>query len=157
MTKEEKRNLSWKLGEFPTASELADLVEIGVISKEEAREMMFGSAENDKEKIQALEEQVEFLRDLVETLSKNKTQTIIRDWTYDRPVRWYHTPYWRDTVTFMNNAGYKLSDNTAIGSTTGTVNGIATSTTATSGYMRVMDDKDNANNVTLSVNTTDIS
>lgn len=110
MTKEEKRNLTWKLGELPTAGELAELVEADVISKEEAREIMFGAVDNDKEKIQALEEQVDFLRSLVTDLSKRST-TVIRDWTYDRPVRWYNTKYWDNTSTFLASNGMQV-DNT---------------------------------------------
>lgn len=102
-----KKNLTWKLKEMPTGGELADLVETDVITKEEAREIMFGSAENDKEKIKALEEQIEFLRDLVTELSKNKTTTIY-DWTYSRPIRYYNTPYWKDTYTVLCNNGLNL-------------------------------------------------
>jgi hypothetical protein len=102
-----KKNLTWKLKEMPTGGELADLVETGVISKEEAREIMFGSAENDKEKVKALEEQLEFLRDLVKELSKNRTTTIY-DWTYAKPIKYYNSPYWKTTDTILCNAGLDL-------------------------------------------------
>lgn len=112
---------------MPTGGELADLVETGVISKEEAREIMFGSAENDKEKIEALEEQIEFLRDLVKELSKRQTQTVIHDWNYTKPIRYYgNGVYWANTAKTLADSGLKLDTNTVSakainGNTSGTI------------------------------------
>lgn len=102
-----KKNLTWKLKEMPTGGELADLVETGVITKEEAREIMFGTTENDKEKIKALEEQLEFLRSLVTELSKNRTVSHIT-WSYPNPIRYYNSVYWDKTNTVLCNAGMNL-------------------------------------------------
>lgn len=111
MTKK-KKNLTWQLAELPTGGELADLVSEGVISKEEAREIMFGSADNDKETIKALEEQVDFLRELVTELSKNRSQTVIHDWTYPRTLRYYNNggAVWANTVKTLANSGYELGE-----------------------------------------------
>jgi hypothetical protein len=74
--KKEDRNLVWKLGELPNAGELANLVDSEVITKEEAREIMFGSPGSDKDRVKALEDQVELLLGLVKSLS-NRTPQII--------------------------------------------------------------------------------
>lgn len=124
-----KKNLTWKLTELPTAGELADLVDSGVISKEEAREIMFGTAENDKEKIKALEEMIEFLQGVVRDLSKNRsTHTVISTpyvpftHTFHYSDRPYWGQLWMNTNKVLCDAGYNVSSSilsTAGGSTIG--------------------------------------
>lgn len=64
-----RSTLQWKLKKLPTGDEVAKLVEQGIISKEEARTILFQQV-NQNEKVKALEEQVEFLRGVVKDLSK---------------------------------------------------------------------------------------
>lgn len=112
MTKNEKRNLTWKLKDMPSAGELANLVNSEVITRDEAREIMFGNADDDKAKIEALEKMVEFLQGLVENLSKNKTTTYIpyeRTVYIDRTVRPYWDRYWSGTEKVLVNNGMTLT------------------------------------------------
>lgn len=109
MTKKNEKNLSWKLKDLPTASELKDLVDADIISAEEAREMAFGSAESDKEVIKTLQEQIKFLQDMVKELSKNRTvylPTITREIHVQKP---YFEKYWMNTNKVLGDAGYKVT------------------------------------------------
>ena len=79
MTK--KKELVWRLATKPTAHEVTELLSNGIISKEEAKEILFNQKENDSRDIKSLESEIKFLRDLVEKLSKNNNQitTIIKE------------------------------------------------------------------------------
>lgn len=95
------KNLTWKLKELPTASELANMVDSKIISPEEARDMAFGSPESDKDRIKALEEQITLLQELIENLSRRQD---VRYVPYERVItvprrNWEY--YWSNG-TFVN-------------------------------------------------------
>lgn len=130
-----KKNLTWKLSELPTAGELADLVDSEVISKEEAREIMFGSAENDKEVIKTLQDQLEFLQDLVKELSKRNTTTYLPTFTREIHVtRPYYEKYWMNTNKVLGDAGYTLTAG-SVTTTSGTSGSTFYSAGSTSGSL----------------------
>lgn len=120
MKKMTKKNLTWKLKEMPTGGELAELVDTGVISKEEAREIMFGSPENDKEKIEALEKLVDFLQDLVKEMSKNKSDPVYIP--YVKTLEYRPTPYW--DKYWMNTEKVLCESGLNVSTTTTTKNGM---------------------------------
>jgi hypothetical protein len=74
-----KTQLVWRLKEQPTTESLRQLVEDKILTKEEARQILF-SSEEDRDK-KSLESEIKFLRELVEKLSNSKSQivTIIKD------------------------------------------------------------------------------
>lgn len=82
-----KKQLKWRLSELPTGSEVAELVEQEIITKDEAREILFNEqgVDDDADKVKALEEQVKFLQKVVDALSQRKHTTI----TYTTPYTWY--------------------------------------------------------------------
>ena len=90
------KTLNWRLQELPTAGEVADLVSSEVISKEEAREILFSEKDKtqiDNEQIKAYKEQIDFLKGLVTTLSNKTTSGFIGyTYTFTTPKR-----YWNDT------------------------------------------------------------
>lgn len=101
MTKNEK--LVWRLKEQPTTEALQSLVQSGLLTKEEAREILFssekltGSGERDES---SLKSEITFLRELVQKLSESKTKTVevIRDveirytkYPWYEPYQWYCT------------------------------------------------------------------
>lgn len=117
MTKSEKtkKNITWKLKDLPTAGELADLVNNNILTKEEAREIVLGSVDNDKERIKALESLVDFLQGLVTNLSNKNTTTYIpyhRSVYIDSPTRPYWDKYWLKTDKIMCEAGLNISSYT---------------------------------------------
>ena len=114
MTKEQKKKLTWKLKEAPTAEGLASLVEQGILRPEEARDMLLNvtDIESEKEKIKALEKMIEFLQGLVTELAKHKSGTTFVPFTQtvyiDRPVKRYWEPIWMNTTKVLSDSGLKL-------------------------------------------------
>lgn len=90
MTKQKK--IVWKLKELPTGDELASMVEQGILSKEEAREIAVSEEKVDSNALKAKEEEIKFLRDLVDTLARrhNGWTTIYHE--YERLTPKY--PVW---------------------------------------------------------------
>lgn len=88
-------NLKWRLGKLPTVEELLSLINNKLITQEEAKTMLFSSEEEDRDK-ESLQEEIKFLRKLVEKLSENKTTRIIETIKeVERPwSRWeWYRPY----------------------------------------------------------------
>jgi hypothetical protein len=104
-TKNEK-TLSWRLAELPTAGEVAELVDSEVITKEEAREILFKQSSSTDEKVKALEEQLEFLQGLVKTLAQSKSSNTFIPYT-----RTITTPavYWANTSSTIKDSGLTMS------------------------------------------------
>ena len=84
MTKE----LKWRLGKLPTSNEVLELLKEKLITKEEAREILFNEVEGEKEKNEdELKSEIKFLKELVENLSKgNKTKIV-------ETIRYIEKPY----------------------------------------------------------------
>lgn len=91
MTKTTKK-LVWKLKDLPTGDELASLVEQKVITPEEAREIILSEEKVDSNALKAKDEEIKFLRDLVDTLARrhNGWTTIYHE--YERLTPKY--PIW---------------------------------------------------------------
>jgi hypothetical protein len=88
-----KKELKWRLSDLPSGGEVADLVGEGVITKEEARSILFNEGEDKGKKLKELEEEVKFLRDLCDKLAakSNGWTTIVREYHDYRPKypTWY--------------------------------------------------------------------
>lgn len=70
--------LTWRLASKPSLDDVTTLLEKEVITKDEARQMLFSEVDRNGQ-IKALEEQVEFLKDIIDRLSKQPAQTV---WHY---------------------------------------------------------------------------
>ena len=99
-----KTKLSWRLGKLPTPEEVSKLVNDKIITHEEAREILFKS-EEDRDK-SSLEEEIKFLRELVEKLAKSRSQIVevIRE---VQPIYYHSTwtqpyTYWCDGTSGIN-------------------------------------------------------
>jgi hypothetical protein len=85
-------NLKWRLQELPTGGEIADLVERDVITKEEAREILFSpKKDNDEEDVKSLKSEINFLRELVEKMA-NKGSVYV--WPSGGYTHWQHYPWY---------------------------------------------------------------
>ena len=83
----------WRLKEQPTADSLRELVKDGILTKDEAREILFSQETSDGDDIKNLKEEIKFLKDLVERLSKNSRTEIIKQIEYiEKPYKRY--PWW---------------------------------------------------------------
>src|SRR3990167_6816631 len=96
--------LNWRLSKLPTPDEVRELVKDSILTKEEAREILFSSeTEEDRDK-KSLESEIKFLRELVDKLSSNKLSRVaevIKEiqspweiWGWYKSYQW-----WCDTVT----------------------------------------------------------
>jgi len=100
MTKNTK--LVWRLKEQPTPQSLRELVKDGILTKDQAQEILFSLETQEERDVSSLKSEIKFLRELVEKLSssRNRTIEIIRE--IEKPYRrwtWYE-PYdiWCETT-----------------------------------------------------------
>lgn len=89
--------LKWRLGKLPSPEEVTLLLSQSVLTKDEAREILFSLETDEDRDKQSLQEEIKFLRELVERLSKNKPERIVETIRYiEKPYitqGWYH-PYY---------------------------------------------------------------
>lgn len=104
MTKNKKDELIWRLKERPSAEGVSTLVAQGVISTDEARELLFSKKEekDTSEENRALKEQIKFLQGLVETLTRQRSTTTYVPYAYTvkTPSR-----YWDDIGVWCKTTG----------------------------------------------------
>jgi len=90
------KSLKWRLSKLPTPSELTELVSNKIITPAEAKEILLSEEEKTERDVKSLEEEIKFLRELVEKLSDNKSTTIVKQIEYIQPAyrqyNWYR-PY----------------------------------------------------------------
>jgi len=93
------KKLIWRLKEQPTSESLRELVKDNLLTKEEARTILFNLLEeNDRDK-ESLQSEIKFLRDLVEKLaSKSQIITTIRE--VEIPYKNY--PWYSPYITWVN-------------------------------------------------------
>jgi hypothetical protein len=70
--------LKWRLTSAPTLDDVKVMLESGIIDKSEAKQILFSEVNRDGQ-VKALEEQVDFLKDIIDRLSKQPPQQV---WTY---------------------------------------------------------------------------
>ena len=74
--------LKWRLSSLPTPDEVRALVIDEVITKDEAREILFSSETEQERDKKSLEAEIKFLRELVEKLSNQQSTKIIETIKY---------------------------------------------------------------------------
>lgn len=94
-----KNTLKWRLGKLPTSVEVQDLVKADLITKEEARDIMFNNETEEEVDKKSLESEIKFLRELVTKLS-NKS-TIIETIRTIQPT-YTGQPWWNPYVTWCS-------------------------------------------------------
>ena len=88
------KTIIWRLKEQPSSESLRELVKDGILTKEEAREILFSSqTEEDRDK-KSLESEIKFLRELVEKLS-NRSSTRIVEVIKEVEVPWRRWDWYR--------------------------------------------------------------
>jgi len=70
--------LKWRLSQAPTYEQVMDLLDAEVITSDEAKQILFSEV-NSADQTKALDEQVTFLKDIIDRLSKQPPQQV---WTY---------------------------------------------------------------------------
>jgi hypothetical protein len=128
-TMKKDEQIKWRLSKLPTPEELTLLVDKKILTTNEAKNILLSS--EDKKETKELEEEILFLRKLVDRLSNSQTQTIIQtikevEIPIYRNRDWY-SPY----VTWCNNGTVDLSNQLLAGTThTIALNGGGTTTTS---------------------------
>ena len=104
--------LKWRLGKLPTPLEVQGLVNDKIITKEEAREILFNQeTEEDSAKLDSLKSEIKFLRELVEKLTAHSSSRIIEviKEVYRPYEHWpWYQPYYAwcsDTASVDTSAG----------------------------------------------------
>jgi hypothetical protein len=159
MTKNEKKNLIWRLKDQPTAEGIARLVETGVISSEQGYEILINESQTTKKELAAKEEEIKFLRELVDTLANknNGWTTIVKEYRDYRP----HYPTWYASYspiinTITSPAIYATSGYVATGASGGTGSG-STSTSFNSGLFKDKDIMASASSAVLTTSNNKIN
>jgi hypothetical protein len=96
------KKLKWRLSNLPTPLELQELVKNKILTQEEAREILFKEEEVEKDRdLQSFKDEIKFLRDLVETLSKSNRTVVYEHITShypSYPQPWYQPYYYWGTT-----------------------------------------------------------
>ena len=102
------KKLKWRLSTLPTPSELQELVKNKILTQEEAKEILFKEEEVEKERdINSFKEEIKFLRELVDTLSK-QSKSVVYEYIQQRayPPQWtWYQPY----ITWCSNNSLEQS------------------------------------------------
>ena len=89
------KKIVWRLKDKPTAADVSQLVGSGLLAKEEARQILFSEEDEITRDVKSLQEEIMFLRKLVEKMSESKTQIITTIKEIEVPYRRYgwYAPY----------------------------------------------------------------
>lgn len=125
-----KKKIIWRLANRPTSNEIIELMKSGLLTKDEAREILLTEETEEKVSEDSLKSEIKFLRELVEKLSPNNFKSVVETIRYiEKPYKQYgwYSPYnaWCGSgITFLATAG-----STAVTNTTSTMSGTLTSGT----------------------------
>lgn len=121
----DEKILKWKLSEKPTADNILQLVNGGIITKEEAKKIILDEGQVSQSDIEELKGEVTLLRKMVLGLSEKvgKEKEIIRIIEREIPVYkyYYQNPFWRDNIIWANNY---LTTSGSFTTTTGALNNL---------------------------------
>jgi polyhydroxyalkanoate synthesis regulator phasin len=104
---EDEKQLVWKLAEKPSGHVVAELVAQGVITKEEARSILFREEVKQSDEVVALKELVNTLSEMVQELMNRPRDVQFVPYTKVIEVPRRHQPYWINAVG--NTSGITMS------------------------------------------------
>jgi len=113
------KKIIWRLKEQPTSEMLRELVKDQILTKDEAREILFNLQEESERDNESLKQEIKFLRELVEKLSeKQKVIEIIRE--IEKPYRPYN--WWEPYQYWCTNSNQLWAHTTTDASSNGMLN-----------------------------------
>lgn len=116
------KKIKWRLNQLPTPEELRDLVKDKIITQDEAREILFTEETKEDRDVATLEEEIKFLKQLVNKLSEGRVTKIVETIReVEKPYR--HWGWYQPYLTFTSGSSIL---------TTGTYTTNATTTGSTS-------------------------
>lgn len=118
-----EKKLTWKLKELPTADSIGRLVDTGVITPQEARDILFKEEEKQSDEVEALKEMVNTLQEMVKDLMNRDQRVNFAPYTRVIEVPRRHEPYWEKvwcdtsgtTLTATTGNRYKTNYTLSIG------------------------------------------
>lgn len=108
--------LVWRLSDRPTPQSVIDLTNSGLITKEEAKEILFSLETDDTRDKKSLESEIKFLRDLVAKLS---TPQVILQTIREVQKPYYQQPWYQPYISWTNAISGGFTGGTTFTSTTG--------------------------------------
>lgn len=106
-----KKNI-WRLSTQPTVDEITTLLDKGVITKQEAKEILFRNEEEIKtDQLKEIKEDIKFLRDMVLQLSKKSPEIVYKDIYRYIEKHPYTYPYWKKWYTLCSDTAKNVGDN----------------------------------------------
>lgn len=129
--------IKWRLTKLPDPSEVSLLIEKDILTKDEAREILFSlETQEDRDK-QSLENEIKFLRDLVSQLAHTRSALVETIRYVEKPYN--SQPWFNGYNTYVNAQTAMTGLNSAQTlTTTGTANITNALYTATSGSGSIM-------------------
>lgn len=123
MTTKIKTKIKWRLANRPTPIEVQELYTTGLLTKDEAREILFTQETDEDRDKKGLQDEIKFLRELVNRLSP--PSTVVETIRYiEKPYQQYpwYVPYatWCTNTTSLANSQSDLTYYTAGATTSGT-------------------------------------
>lgn len=117
----------WRLANRPTPKEITDLLNAGILTKDESREILFSLETDEDRDKKSLESEIKFLRELVEKLA-NSPSKIVETIRYVQPT-YIQQPWFQPYVTWTSatTGGY-----TSLTTSNGYIGGTATNAINTS-------------------------
>ena len=97
------KKIKWRLAERPTSSEISLLVEKEILTKDEAREILFTKEDEKERDEKSLKDEIRFLRDLVEKLSEHNRSTIIQTIREVQTPVYIQRPWFQQYEVFCSN------------------------------------------------------
>ena len=108
------------MGKLPEPLEVMHLVQNEIITKEEAKDMLFSEDTEEERDKKSLQSEIKFLRELVEKLSKNPDKIVETIRYIEKP--YYNWNWYRPYAVWMSGSSI-----TSSGSSSGTATYVATS------------------------------
>lgn len=108
-----KKSIKWRLSSLPTPDEVRALVQDKLITKDEAREMLFSQVNEEEERDKkSLESEVKFLRSIIEKLAPNTSKIIETIRIVEKP--YYNQPWYPPYQVYCSTgfANYTLTSGT---------------------------------------------
>ena len=111
-----KNILKWRFKELPSIEKLLELVKGEVITKEEAKQILFSTETEEERDKESLKSEIKFLRDLVERLSANNNTKIV-EVIREIKIPYYKQPWYYGYDVWCNTGSVALCNVQGINST----------------------------------------
>lgn len=112
--------IKWRLGKLPDSQEVSLLVKEGILTKDEAREILISLETDEDRDKKSLQEEIRFLRELVKSMAL--PSRIVQEIRYiQQPYMQY--PWYQNYQTYCANVDNSLVEGTSQTWTTGGTTG----------------------------------